>query len=139
MIIDNIREFIKECPLLENNKINVNYLGGDTVSYTIEQVPTNPLIKRYSDGGKQKQVLFIFASRENYDEDVLENMDVAKFYEEFAEWIEEQNESGNLPILDGGMISQAMETLTSGYLINSEDRTARFQIQLRLVYYKPRA
>ena len=139
MIIDNIREFIKECPLLENDKINVNYLGGDTVSYTIEQVPTNPLIKRYSDGGKQKQVLFIFASRENYDEDVLENMDVAKFYEEFAEWIEEQNESGNLPILDGGMISQAMETLTSGYLINSEDRTARFQIQLRLVYYKPRA
>ena len=139
MIIDNIREFIKGCPLLENDKINVNYLGGDTVSYTIEQVPTNPLIKRYSDGGKQKQVLFIFASRENYDEDVLENMDVAKFYEEFAEWIEEQNESGNLPILDGGMISQAMETLTSGYLINSEDRTARFQIQLRLVYYKPRA
>lgn len=139
MIIDNIREFIKECPLLENDKINVNYLGGDTVSYTIEQVPTNPLIKRYSDGGKQKQVLFIFASRENYDEDVLENMDVAKFYEEFAEWIEEQNESGNLPILDGGMISQTMETLTSGYLINSEDRTARFQIQLRLVYYKPRA
>lgn len=139
MIIDNIREFIKECPLLENDKINVNYLGGDTVSYTIEQVPTNPLIKRYSDGGKQKQVLFIFASRENYDEDVLENMDVAKFYEEFAEWIEEQNESGNLPVLDGGMISQAMETLTSGYLINSEDRTARFQIQLRLVYYKPRA
>mgnify|MGYP004606894583 CR=1 FL=1 len=139
MIIDNIREFIKECPLLENDKINVNYLGGDTVSYTIEQVPTNPLIKRYSDGGKQKQVLFIFASRENYDEDVLENMDVAKFYEEFAEWIEEQNESGNLPVLDGGMISQAMETLTSGYLINSEDRTARFQIQLRLIYYKPRA
>ena len=139
MIIDNIREFIKECPLLENDKINVNYLGGDTVSYTIEQVPTNPLNKRYSDGGKQKQVLFIFASRENYDEDVLENMDVAKFYEEFAEWIEEQNESGNLPVLDGGMISQAMETLTSGYLINSEDRTARFQIQLRLIYYKPRA
>lgn len=139
MIIDNIREFIKECPLLENDKINVNYLGGDTVSYTIEQVPTNPLIKRYSDGGKQKQVLFIFASRENYDEDVLENMDVAKFYEEFAEWIEEQNDSGNLPVLDGGMISQAMETLTSGYLINSEDRTARFQIQLRLIYYKPRA
>lgn len=136
MIIDCIREYFKTCPLLKKGKINVNYLGEQPVAYTIEQVPSDPMIKRYSDGASQRQCLFVFASREYYDNDVLGNMDMAKFYEELAEWVEGQSEAGVLPVLGEGYQSLDMRTNTSGYLMSADAQTARFQIQMRLIYYK---
>ena len=138
MIIDKVRDYIKTCPLLKNGKINVNYLGEDAVRYTIDNVPSTPTIKKYTDGSELRQFLFVFGSRESYDADVLANMDVSKFYEDFSEWVEQQNATGNLPKLESGMSAQGIEVLTTGYLHEIRTGNARFQIQCRLVYKKER-
>ena len=48
-IVEGIRDFIKECPYLNefHKGISVDYLGEKTSSYSIEGIPTQPIIKRY--------------------------------------------------------------------------------------------
>ena len=67
MIIDAVKEYIqKECPYVSGKKIKVNNLGEKPVSMSIEQVPGSPVIKKYVDGGSQRQMIFVLASREEY-------------------------------------------------------------------------
>lgn len=96
----------------------------------------DPLIKEYVDGGKVKQYVFAFGSREYYGADVLQNLENSGFYDEFASWIEEQSNKGNLPTLTGNRSPMRMEVLTNGYLFAADEKHARYQIQLRLVYYE---
>ena len=60
------------------------------------------------------------------------------FYEVFADWIENQSNSGNLPILDKYRIPQYIEVQSGGYVFDTDDSTARYQIQLNFVYYQDR-
>ena len=137
MIIKKIREYFLDCPLIDNqSRINVDYLGVDAVEYTIDSVPADTIIKQYVDGGALKQYVFVFASREYYGPDTLQNMENSGFYEKFSNWIESQNYIGELPILSGNKQATKMEVLTSGYLFDTSDDNARYQIQMRLVYYE---
>lgn len=137
MIIESLKNYFeKECPLVTGKKLNVNCLDDKLHSCTIEPVPTNKLIQRYCDGSSLNQYLFVFATREFFDNDALENMKIAEFYEDFERWIEEQNELNNLPILDKGYESIKFEVLSSGYLYDVDETRARYQIQLRLIYEK---
>lgn len=76
-----------------------------------------------------KQFLFIFASREYYGQTVRQNIENLAFYEHFSEWITE----AELPDLDG-RIPVSIEVVTGGYAFDSGSNTARYQIQLRLLY-----
>ena len=137
MIIDKIREYFLQCPLLDElARLNVDYLGVEPVEYTIDSQPTAPIIKQYTDGGTTKQYTFVFGSREYYGADVLQNIENSGFFEKFAEWVEEQSKKGNLPELEGNKQAISMEVLTSGYLFSASEDNARYQIQMRLIYYE---
>jgi len=137
MIIDSIRTYFLDCPLLENfAKLNVDFLGIDPTEYTIDSQPTSPVIKRYADGGTLKQYIFVFGSREYYGPDTLQNLENSGFYEQFSDWVEQQSNMGNLPKLSGNRRPLFMEVLTTGYLFDASEDNARYQIQCRLVYYE---
>lgn len=139
MIIDAVKKYIeKECPLVSGKKIKVNNLGEKALSMTIEQVPGSPLIKRYVDGGEMRQMLFVLASREEYDQQDWKQIAVADFYEQLQEWFETQNNKKAFPNLDKGFTPLRFEVTSGGYLMSSDKTTARYQIQCRLVYYKER-
>ena len=135
-IIDSLKDFFEECPLLEGGRINVNYLGPKKADYSIEGVPSDPVIRRYVDGATLRQYVFVFASREYYDEDQLQNMDTARFYEELGAWIEEKNSRGELPLLKDGCRALILEVSTGGYILSARSGSARFQLQCRLIYRK---
>ncbi len=140
MIIDAIKTYIKTCPLLASKgTINVNYLGKEPCRYAIENVPANPVVKRYTDGGELRQYLFALVSREAYDNNALENMNVSKFFEDFEKWITEQDESGNYPILtDAKLKPTKIEVTSSGYLYSADETTAKFEVELKLTYRRER-
>ncbi len=121
---------------MKGKKIKVNNLGETPLSLTIDQVPANPVIKKYVDGGSQRQVLFVFASREEYDAQTWKQIEAVNFYENLQEWFEEQNHRKNLPVLDNGLHALRFEVTSSGYLFSSDKKTARYQIQGKLIYYK---
>lgn len=140
MIIDALRNYIRNCPHLDtfNNaiKVNVNYLEGNPDTYSIEEVPINPIVRKYVNGDRIRQYAFIFTSREPYGIDVLQNIDNSGFYEKFADWIENNNDKGIFPLLDNGLEPLAIEVTSTGYAFAVTEDTAQFQIQLRLKYLK---
>ena len=140
MIIDSLRTYIKSCPHLEafNNaiRVNVNYLEGDTTTYSIEEVPIDPIVKKYINGDTIRQYAFIFTSREPYGADVLQNIDNSGFYEKLANWIETQDENEVYPVLDAGLEPLEIKVTSTGYAFAVTEDTAQYQIQLSLKYFK---
>lgn len=133
-LIECVRDFILTFPALdENGCLYVDYLGDQAIDYSVETVPCDPVFKRYTDGGCMKQFLFLFASREYYSADVIQCIENLSFYEDFSSWINQKNRSGELPDLDG-RDPVSIEVLTGGYAFDADAETARYQIQLRLLY-----
>lgn len=138
-IIESVRDLISGCPLLKNGiLLNVDRLGDSEIEYTIDSDITDPILRRYTDGSSLRQFNFIFASREKYGADTLQNIANSGFYEDFADWIETQSNSGNLPILDKYRVPQYIEVQSNNYVFDPNDSTARYQIQLKFVYYRDR-
>lgn len=140
-IMRAVREFLKSCPLLrfeekDQFRLNVDFLDHRPLHYALESVPCDSLLTPYLGGGGRYQYLFVLASREPFQEDIQERLESLGFYEQFHDWLEQQNENGNLPDLGPGKTAVSLQGLTPGYLMDMDQTTARYQIQCRLEYYK---
>ena len=133
-VIECVREYIMKFPELKDGCFLVDFLGNKPIEYVVETVPCDPVYKKYTDGSCMKQFLFVFASREFYSEDVSRCLENNAFYERFGEWITERNFNGILPNLSGSRFPVSIEVLTGGYAFDADTNTARYQIQLRLLY-----
>lgn len=135
-LIGGITDFIMKCPLLKDGVFRVDALGDQAIEYVVETSVFDPVIKTYVNGDSERQYQFNFGSREFYSMDRIQNIQNSSFYEAFAEWIEEQNNLENFPELPDGCYPRTLEVLSPGYLYDGSMRNARYQIQLRLTYYK---
>lgn len=133
-IIESIRDYIVTCPFLQECKVNIDYLGNG-MEYSIDPLPSETFIKKYTDGGGIKQQQFAFTSKEFYDGDARTGIENSGFYQKFEEWIENNNKEGVRPELGNSRHTPIqVETMTSGYLFVSDADFARYQIQCRLIY-----
>ena len=135
-IIKGLEQYFAKCPLLKEGFLRVDYLGEKPIEYVIEILPTDPILKRYADGSSVRQYLFAFGSREFYSQERLQNIENSAFYERLADWVERKSWSGELPEMPEGMEAQGLYVVSSGYLFDGTKSNARYQIQLRLEYYK---
>ena len=135
-IIDALEKYFIGRELLKDGALRVDYLGEKPVEYTIEVLPCDPVVKRYLGGSTVRQYLFAFGSREFYSQERLQNIQNSAFYERLADWVETKSMSGVLPELPDGMEAQQLEVVSSGYLFDGSMTNARYQIQLRLLYFK---
>jgi len=140
VIISSLRDYIRKCPYLDtfNNaiRVNVNYLEPSPDTYSIEEIPIEPIVKAYVNGDTIRQYAFIFTSREPYSVDVMQNIDNSGFYEQLASWIESNNDNDIFPILDMGLEPLEIKVASTGYAFAVTEDTAQFQIMLRLKYFK---
>lgn len=135
-MIDNIKAFINTCPILSDIHVNINYLGENDASGTIENVSAEPIIKNYTDGATLRQFLFTVALRQKYGQDVAANSAAAVKLEQLSDWICEQDRIGILPVLDNNRNSVSLEVVKTGWVEEKESDTAKYQLQCRLVYYQ---
>ena len=135
-IIEALEQYFLKCDLLKDGCLRVDYLGEKPIEYAIEVMPCDPIVKRYADGSSVRQYLFAFGSREYYSQERVQNIQNSAFYEKFADWVEKKNLSGELPELPEKMEAEEIEVVSSGYLFDGSAKNARYQIQLRLVYFK---
>lgn len=138
-IIESIRNYIMKCPILEELKeVNVDFLPENPDTYSIEQTPSEPVVKRYMDGTTDRQITFVFACRMFYSDELINNINNSGFFEKFQDWLFDNSEEGILPELDEGLIPEKIEAISSGYLydISGDLSNARYQIQCRLLYEK---
>lgn len=136
--INSIIDYLKKCPVFEeNSKVNINYLGNKIEDYCLEAVPAERTIKRFINGEKEKQKVFVFASRKTYSQDDIENMANYDFFEELAEWIELQNDIEKFPdITNINNIQEieSIEILDSPYICAISETEARYQTEIKITY-----
>lgn len=141
-VINAVREFVKKnCPLLEEFDnlfpvVNLDKLPEKPTSYSIESVPSEPIVKRYMNGDSIRKITFYLCSRNLYSEE--ENTDTSDFYERFSEWLEECNVQKRFPELDDGKRPMKFVANTGGYVEDTTGTLAQYQIQCEFRYFKPR-
>lgn len=136
--IDSIIDFFKKSSIFSNEpNVNVNYLGNKIDDYCLEAVPAEKTVKKFIDGEKEKQKIFVFTSRTTYSQDIVENEENYVLFEELAEWIEEQNEEENYPdISDITKIEEieSIEVMDSPYICAVNETEARYQMEIKITY-----
>lgn len=134
-MIEEIRNyFLKNVSLAkEFDNILADFLDDDAISYSIEPIPVEPVLRPYRDGGSLNQYVFQFGSREFYDNSVAQNIHNLGFYERFQEEIETNNKNGVLPDIKG---IQSIECLNNGTIQDVQNGTAKYVIQMRITYEK---
>lgn len=137
--IEAVRSWLRTYPPLAKGRLGVDFLPTQAQTYSVEVVPCKEVVKRYRDGSSVKEFAFVLASREFYQDDIGQNTDNLSFYEDFAQWVEEGNRRGakRLPPLAPGRTAQRVEVTSTGYpFLVDEQGTARYQIQMKLIYFQ---
>jgi len=134
-IIEAVQAYIKTYTSLKSGApVWVDYLGNKPTEYSIVPLPGARIIESYINGSSLRSYPFAFQSMESTADD-LERLGTQGFFEAFADWLEEQTESGNLPTLGAGQTAESIETTGWGYLFQQgESQTGVYQIQCLLVY-----
>ena len=132
-MIEKIIDYFKNrITLTEDYKeILADFLGENATSYSIETIPTEIILKQYTDGSSLRQLVFQLASREHYDESENQNVRNLEFYEKLQKEIEDNNKNGVLPEITG---IQSIECLNYASIQNVETGSAKYVIQMRIVY-----
>ena len=135
-IIQAIRNYLLTYPGIFNSDalLLVDYLGSEAGQFTIEPLPCDPVFRRYTDGGCLKQYLFLLANRAEYAADLQPCVENEQFFEEFARWIKQQDRADVLPNLGDSRAAVGIEVVSGGYVFSEDTDTARYQIELRLIY-----
>ena len=112
----------------------VDVLGKNPTQYALAPLPGNPIIETYVNGVTRRQFPFALQSQESIVDEAARIANY-EFYEAFAAWIEEENETGSFPTLEAGKSPESIEVLGQPILFEfGESGTGIYQIQCRLVY-----
>ena len=125
-----IKVYIEKCPLLDGGKVHVDYIGDNEYSYSIDETASVTIIQKFADGGSRRQINFDFSVQAPFS--ALENINNSKFCDDFMDWIEKQNNLGNLPDIEG------VETINCnrGTILQTTETTAIYVIPMQLIYVK---
>ena len=138
-VIEAIRTWLRGYSGL-NGRLDVNFLGEEADTYSIDSIPSEEVIKRYHDGSTRRQCLFVVASRKLYDQNIAQNIESLEFFEDLTAWVEAKARARELPEMGENRVAQKIVVTSTAYpLIVSEDGKARYQIQMRLEYYQKRS
>ena len=131
-IIDKVREYISTCPYLkEYAELNIEYLVDKVNTYSInENAGYDPILNNFLHGS-ERQFMFTLDSKLIWNEDIQNNIDNSKFFENFRNWIETNNRNKIFPDITG---VYKIEALTNGYIFATNADEAIYRIQCKIEY-----
>jgi hypothetical protein len=104
-------------------EFGVDFLGPGDMGYSIVPQP-----------GSLRVFPFAFQSVESTADDPA-RVGANEFFEEFAEWLEDQTDDENLPTLDEGKVAVTIEATSHVFILQQgESGVGVYQMQCRLVY-----
>lgn len=124
-----IDEMIKDT----NYQINADMLSIKVGDYSIDRIPSQPVVNKWIIGTTKQRDLYSFRSRKAYSQDTINNLENIGFFEKFEDIIVEKNLKGELPNIQG---IESIECLNTGTLNNANTNTAEFDIQIQITYRK---
>lgn len=133
-ILQAFTDWLEGCPLLSDQRLNVNYLGLEPLEYAVIEAPAAPVLARYLDGSSTRQKSMAITAIQDYSPDLLQQLAESGFWERFGDWVEAQDDAEQLPDLGEGRTAVSVAVTASHYLLQNTAQTARYQIQLSLTY-----
>lgn len=132
--MEKIKKWIETCPLLNGNKIAVDYLDDDIDSYSIDRTPIQPEVNNFVDGrGGKRQIAFDFTVQAPLSSQAIVNLANSKFCEDFMKWISLQNRLKNFPEIEDAF---SIKCTSPGYILQKTKTTAIYIIQMNFTYYE---
>lgn len=136
-MIDAIRDWLRTCPLIgKNDRFSVDWLDAEPLAFSIEEIPNTAVVRRYADGTTMREKAWVLAAVQDYSPDTLQQIANSGLWESFADWVEAQNKARIFPALPEGCTPAKVEITTTHYLYRAGASTARYQVQMKLTYYK---
>ncbi len=139
-VIEGLRDYFNNCPLIHGGKLNVDYLPENTkkdgVQFSISPTPGEPGMRQYMSRSSMRQFPFVLRTISDWGTDILQNLGNSGFCEDLAEWMLEQAATHTLPELPPGMSATKLVVVTSGYLFTTTPAVGKYQIQCRLEYFR---
>lgn len=133
-MIEKIRKYLISQNIIDKkNRINIEFLSEKPTEFSIEKVPTNPILEKYIDGSSYRQFQFQLVSCNNYGAELAQNISNSEFYENFYNIIESKNKEKMLPDIPG---IDTIECLDDGAIVDVTANTARYSILMRIKYFK---
>ena len=133
-----LRKWFRGCPALsDDNSFRVDYMSEDPTEYAIFAVPStinhheNVLGEMVPDD--IQTINFIFASKQVFGADEMQNMENYGFYQDVVTWIIQQNAARNMPRINEGHVISVVPTL-SQYPSDMGAESAKYQIQIQMKY-----
>lgn len=136
-MIEQVRNYISNCPhLKEFTEINVDYLVDKATAYSLnEGVSYNPVISKDIIGNEECQFQFSFDAKLFWNDEIANNIDNSKFFNNFSEWLRENNKNKIFPKIDGIEI-QSISAITNGYLFATNADEAIYRISCIMYYWR---
>lgn len=133
-MVEEIRNyFIKNNIIDKSNRINVDFLGETPTEFAIMPIPVEPIIDKFINGASRCQFQFQLVSCNDYGAEVIQNIANSNFYEDLYNKITKYNKEKNLPNING---IESIECLNNGAILTAGTKTARYSIQMRIIYFK---
>lgn len=139
-VLSAIKTFIEAYSGLEEDApVWVNFLRSAPGDYSIVPIEGTRIVSQYIHGRNTGQREYIFALQSSrFTADDIERIGNEEFFEAFADWLDVQTDSGNLPDLDTVNTDKtpiAIEATGFGYLWSQgESETGVYQILCKLEY-----
>lgn len=135
---EHIREWLRSCPAISgSNRFRTDYLSDSPTEYSLFSSPSSLMSHENILGEVVLNDIqtqnFLFASREPYGADVVQNLANLKFYHDVSDWIVMKNNAGEFPEWEDGSVRAILPILTA-YPMQGSSSAARYQIQIQVTY-----
>lgn len=136
-MIDSVRDYIANCPYLDDfTEVNVNYLVNKVKAYSVnEGASYNPIITTDILGNEESQFQFTFDAKFHWNDEIANNVDNSNFFENFSNWLRENNNNKIFPTIGSDDISiTSISANSNGYIFDTSSDEAIYRISCVMNY-----
>lgn len=136
-MIDSVRDYIANCPYLDDfTEVNVNYLVNKVKAYSVnEGASYNPIITTDILGNEESQFQFTFDAKFYWNDETANNVDNSNFFENFSNWLRENNNNKIFPTIGSDDISiTSISANSNGYIFDTSSDEAIYRISCVMNY-----
>lgn len=136
-MIERIRDYIANCPYLDEfAAINIDYLVDKVKTYSInESSGYNPVVSEDVTGNKEMQFIFNFDAKFHWNSEKQNNIDNSIFFENFRNWLEENNNNGVYPDIEN-IYPLSISAITNAFIFATNSDEAIYRISCKFTYWK---
>ncbi len=135
-MIRRLAEYISACPYFEGRELNVNYLGKEIGSASLEMTGNRKTVRSYADGGSLEQTVFVLALREAFDMGDFDNQHIVEKCGAIEKWLEKETGDSEICGTKEDITLNSVRVLKPFSVISTEGSFARYEAEIEIVYLK---